>query len=563
MSIAKRLDGDALLRILRQVERFEDGWKRGEPEPLESLLSESDGPERDELMRQALGIELDYRRRNGEHPTSEEYLARLPGAAGVIRGAFGRDRQDRSPDDPDATLTQHLPLVEGRPTSIGPYRLVEKLGEGGMGTVYLAEQETPVKRRVALKVIKSGMESVQIITRFETEKQALARMAHPNIARVFDGGVTDCGQPYFVMEYMKGLPITEYCHKNITDISDRIGLFRQVCDAVRHAQIRGIIHRDIKPSNVLVAEIDGLGVAKVIDFGIAKATVSPATQGTPPTAPGALLGTPVYMSPEQAGAYSGDIDTRSDVYSLGVLLYELLTGTTPIALEQARSIPIYEVLRKVQQEEPERPSRRVARFADKAPPGDRAGLDRKLRGDLDWIVLKAIAKDRDNRYESPTDLGEDLRRFLADLPVTAGPPSRLYRARKFIRRNRALVIFIALSLVISGIASVSVLRHRQIARSANENLEAASSLVTNSTHALQWSDIVANLRQIDAWLTDNTKGMPHSVRDRVHLDPLERARLRRAMLEEVLSEAERIPPFAEARIVDRPDEGTGRSSYSN
>jgi len=350
-----------------------------------------------------------------------------------------------------------VPPSESPGHTIGPYKLVEEIGEGGMGMVYLAQQQNPVKRLVAIKVIKSGMDSRQVLARFEAERQALALMDHPNIARVFDGGMTESGRPYFVMELVKGMPITRYCDDHRLTPNDRLELFVQVCQAVQHAHTKGVIHRDLKPSNVLVAPYDGKPVVKVIDFGVAKAAGVPLTEKTLVTGFGAVVGTPEYMSPEQAELNNRDIDTRSDVYSLGILLYELLTGSTPLTAKRVKEAALLEVLRVIREEEPPRPSTRLSTTEElpsiAAVRGvDPAKLSRLVRGELDWIVMKALEKDRSRRYETANALAIDIQRYLADEPVQACPPSAGYRLRKFLRRNRfglaaaGLVLLVLISL---------------------------------------------------------------------------------------------------------------------
>src|SRR5439155_13788444 len=342
---------------------------------------------------------------------------------------------------------------------IGPYRVLDVLGEGGMGTVYLAEQQQPIHRRVALKVIKRGMDSSEVIARFESERQALALMDHPHIARVFDAGATEDGRPYFAMEYVPGVPITEYCDRNRLPNRDRLELFMEVCQAVNHAHQKGIIHRDIKPSNVLVAVRDGKAAPKVIDFGVAKATDHRLTERTLFTHLGQLVGTPEYMSPEQAE--SGlDIDTRTDIYSLGVLLYELLVGVLPFDAKALRQAGYGEILRIIRDEEPPKPTTRLhtlgataGEIADRRRT-DMRSLERQIRGDLDWITMKALDKDRGRRYGSASDLAADILRHLSDEPVTASPPGAMYRAGKFMRKRRGLV---AAALAVFGAISAGLI----------------------------------------------------------------------------------------------------------
>jgi WD40 repeat protein/serine/threonine protein kinase len=362
--------------------------------------------------------------------------------------------------DPGVAATVDSPLVAERPgTTIGPYKLLQQIGEGGMGTVFMAEQTRPVQRKVALKVIKPGMDSRQVIARFEAERQALALMDHPNIARVLDAGTTDSGRPYFLMELVKGAPITCYCDDNRLTPKERLELFIPVCQAVQHAHQKGIIHRDLKPSNVLVARYDGLPVPKVIDFGIAKATGQKLTERTLFTEFGAVVGTLEYMSPEQAELNQLDIDTRSDVYSLGVLLYELLTGTTPLQRQRLSAGALLEALRIIREEEPPKPSTRLSTADGLETIAANRGLEPKtlsglVRGELDWIVMKALEKNRARRYDTANGLATDLQRYLADEPVLACPPSAGYRLGKLVRRNRAAVTVIGLvaALLLIGTA---------------------------------------------------------------------------------------------------------------
>ena len=334
------------------------------------------------------------------------------------------------------------PISERPGTVIGSYKLMEQIGEGGMGLVFVAEQQQPVRRKVALKVIKPGMDTRQVVARFEAERQALALMDHPNIAKVLDGGTTGSGRPYFVMELVKGVPITEYCDQNQVPIRQRLELFVSVCQAVQHAHQKGIIHRDLKPSNVLVVSHDGTPVVKVIDFGVAKAIGQQLTDKTIYTQFSQLIGTPLYMSPEQAGQSGLDVDTRSDIYSLGVLLYELLTGTTPFDKERLREVGYDEMRRIIREEEPPKPSTRLSTLGQVAATistqrqSEPKQLRRLIRGELDWIVMKALEKDRNRRYETANGLAMDVQRYLHDEPVMACPPSAAYRFRKFARRNQ-------------------------------------------------------------------------------------------------------------------------------
>jgi serine/threonine protein kinase/tetratricopeptide (TPR) repeat protein len=374
------------------------------------------------------------------------------------------------PDTPDDTTLSPSEL-QVYFTTIGPYRLVQRLGVGGMGEVWRAEQTEPLHRTVALKLIKAGMDTKAVVARFDSERQALAMMDHPNIAKVFDAGETPEGRPYFVMEYVPGLAITDYCDKRRLTIKQRLALFMQVCEGVQHAHQKAIIHRDLKPSNVLVEEVDDKPVPKIIDFGLAKATGQSLTDMTMLTEVGAMLGTPDYMSPEQADRNERNIDTRTDVYSLGVILYELLVGVLPLGSQELREAGMEAMLQKICEQEPPRPSTKLRSLGKSAQ--DSAGkrreepqsLERHLRGELDWITIKALEKDRTQRYGSPSDLAADIQRHLQDQPVLAGPPSASYRARKFIRRHRFGVGVAAATVVLLiGFATSMALQARRIAK---------------------------------------------------------------------------------------------------
>src|SRR5579872_2400987 len=377
-------------------------------------------------------------------------------------------------------------ITERSGAMIGPYKLMEKIGEGGFGLVFVAEQQQPVRRRVALKVIKPGMDTREIIARFEAERQALALMDHPHIAKVLDAGATESGRPFFVMELVRGVPITEYCDQHQLTPRERLELFVPVCHAVQHAHQKGIIHRDIKPSNVLVTRHDGTPVVKVIDFGVAKALGQQLTDKTLFTGFAQMIGTPLYMSPEQAELSGLDIDTRTDIYSLGVLLYELLTGTTPFDKERLKSAAFDEIRRIIREDEPPKPSTRLSDLSRPGLPSRTSGqetaaaarsarsksslasiaalrktephkLSQLIRGELDWIVMKALEKDRNRRYETANGFALDIQRYLADEPVAACPPSAAYRFRKFARRNKAAFAIgatIAAALVVALVVLV-------------------------------------------------------------------------------------------------------------
>jgi eukaryotic-like serine/threonine-protein kinase len=381
-----------------------------------------------------------------------------------------------------------LDLDIGTPDRVGPYRILRSVGEGGMGVVYEAEQERPVRRKVALKLIKRGMDTKAVIGRFESERQALALMSHPNIAGVYDAGATEQGRPYFAMEYVQGIPITGYCDKHHLPIGKRLDLFVRVCEGVQHAHQKGIIHRDIKPSNVLVATQSGEPVPKIIDFGVAKATRQRLTEHSVHTELGQLIGTPEYMSPEQAEMTNFDIDTRTDVYSLGVLLFELLVGALPFDAEVQRARGFVEIQRRLREEDPPRPSvrlRALGDFAEAAASNRQVevkALERRLRGDLDWIVLKALEKERTRRYGSAFELSADIQRHLRDEPVLARSPSKSYRLYKFMRRHRSAVIgavAVASSLVVgTAVAIVQANRAHRAEKAATNRRQQADSLIS-------------------------------------------------------------------------------------
>ena len=387
------------------------------------------------------------------------------------------------PGGPDTWVSGLEPVGPGEEApaappeaSIGPYTLVEKLGEGGMGTVWVAEQTKPVRRRVALKVIKAGLDSQDVLQRFEAERQALALMNHPNIATVLDAGTSAAGLPYFVMELVEGVPITKYCDDVRASVPRRLRLFVAVCHAIQHAHQKGVLHRDIKPANVLVSTEGDQPVPKVIDFGVAKALHKRLTDRPMYTEVGRLVGTLEYMSPEQAELVTWDIDTRSDVYALGVLLYVLLAGSTPLDAETLRNAPLSETLRLIREVDPERPSERLGRSSESlqalaaARGADPARLAREVKGELDWIVMKALEKDRARRYESASALARDVERQLQNDPVEACPPTRRYRLGKFLRRHRVEALAAAAGLVLlvaaAAVSTWQAVRATQAERTA-------------------------------------------------------------------------------------------------
>ena len=448
-----------------------------EREIFDHALTISDARQRAEYLQQACGQDESLR----------EHIEGLLEAHAKLGGFL-----EKPPlADPDPTAGQ--PITEGPGAVVGPYKLLQKLGEGGFGVVYMAEQAEPVERRVALKIIKPGMDSRQVISRFKAEEQALAIMDHPNIARVFDAGITGSGRPYFVMELVRGVPITKYCDEQHLTPRQRLELFIPVCHAVQHAHQKGIIHRDLKPSNVLVALYDDTPSPKVIDFGVAKATSQKLAEQTKFTQYGQIVGTLEYMSPEQANLNQLDIDTRSDIYSLGVLLYELLTGETPFDRRRLHAAAFDEILRIIREEEPPRPSLRLS--TSETLPSIAANrhiepkkLSTLVRGELDWIVMKALEKDRSRRYETANALADDIERYLNDEPVVACPPSAAYRFRKFARRNKVpLAIVSAAALILVSVAigaGVAAARFRDLAQ-RNADLAAEKQVALNAAVAAE------------------------------------------------------------------------------
>ena len=451
------------------------------PDPDAAIRTEEAAAGDAQLDRHLADLVDDFLRRHraGDRPSPDEYADKNPELAHRIRELFPAMIAIEQPGLCGALAL--APPTERVGATIGRYKLLEHIGEGGFGVVYMAEQQHPVRRRVALKVIKPGMDTRQVVARFEAERQALALMDHPHIARVLDVGATEVGRPYFVMELVRGVPITDYCDSNSLSTRERLSLFLQVCNAVQHAHTKGVIHRDLKPTNVLVTLADGVAVPKVIDFGVAKATQARLTDKTFFTEFPQLIGTPAYMSPEQAGMTGLDVDTRSDVYSLGVLLYELLTGTTPFDAQELRSKAYGEIQRIIREVEPPRPSTRLSTLGDALGQtaarrsSDPAKLGRMIRGDLDWVVMKCLEKDRTRRYETADGLARDIGRHLRDEPVDASPPGASFRLRKFIRRNRARVAAagLVLAALLAGMAGTTwgLLRERRAREEAQTRLD--------------------------------------------------------------------------------------------
>ena len=452
-------------------------------------LEHAPGPGRDAYLNAECGENASLR------AEVEALLLAHDNASGFLATAARDERGTATgPARPRVPATH----AEGPGTLIGPYKLLQQIGEGGMGTVYMAEQKQPVRRKVALKIIKPGMDSAQVVARFEAERQALALMDHPNIAKVLDAGTTDSGRPFFVMELVNGIPITDYCDQARLTTDERLKLFVGVCQAIQHAHQKGVIHRDIKPSNVLVTLVDGKPIPKVIDFGVAKAIGQQLTERSLFTHFGSIVGTLEYMSPEQAALSGVDVDTRSDVYALGVILYELLTGSTPLERSKLREAAYTEILRRIKEEEPPKPSARLSSSGDRlgsiasTRSTDAKHLSRAVRGDLDWVVMKSLEKDRSRRYETANGFARDVERYLSGDPVEAGPPSALYRFKKLAKKHRvalntaaAFALLLILATAVSTAMMFRALAAERVAANRLDVINRANVSLTNARASIQ------------------------------------------------------------------------------
>jgi serine/threonine protein kinase len=490
-----------LEHIVAACDRYEAAWRGGQRPHFEQFVNAGAEQHRARLFRELLALDLEFRRACGERPSPEEYQRRFPLHGNLVSDAF---QPTGTTDDRPGTP----PVAPVGPGSrIGPFKILQTLGEGGMGVVYSAEQEKPVRRRVALKVIKVGMDSDQVIARFEAERQALALMDHPHIAKVLDVGTTDSGRPYFAMELIKGIPITQYCDEARLTTDERLRLFIPVCEAIQHAHQKGVIHRDVKPSNVLVTLVEGKPVPKVIDFGVAKAVDQRLTERTLFTQVGMIVGTLEYMSPEQAELSGMDVDTRSDVYSLGVMLYELLTGSTPLQRERLRRAGYAEIVRQIKEVEPPKPSTRLGTSGKSLTAialkrrAEPSRLAKMVRGDLDCIVMKALEKNRTRRYETANGFARDIARYMDGEPVEACPPSASYRLRKLAARHRTgLVVAAAASATLVAVTAFTTSMWLQVG-SAKQRLSRQNAELTRANSEIKQANeklTVVNRREEEA-----------------------------------------------------------------
>lgn len=507
--------------IIDQInDEYESAIQSGNELRIEDLLERIDQPNRLALFEQLVRTELEYRHKSNEAVGIEEYRKRFPEHTDVINSLAARF------GDQETVITEGVPGLgrsswEGASEHlIGPYKLVRPLGVGGMGEVWLAEQTRPVQREVAIKLIRTNCDQKNFVARFEAERQALALMDHPNITSVYDAGETAEGMPFLVMEVVDGVPLTQYCEHNCSSIQDRLRLFASVCDAVQHAHQKGVIHRDLKPSNILVCEYGGVATAKVIDFGLAKATESgnQITDNSLVTEFGRVVGTVLYMSPEQAQPKHHGIDTRADIYSLGVVLYELLTDSTPIARSALNQQSILTVITAIKEQEAPRPSHRLAESNSLEQIARERQIDPKrlvqiLKGDLDWIVTRAIEKNRDRRYQSASELAEDVRRYLNGEPVVARPPSIGYKLTTFIRKNRLLVgsAALATSLLVLGLIGTTWFALKSNLETARANGEA----VRASQEASRANQEAANAKEQSQVAFDTLTGVIRDLHDEI------------------------------------------------
>lgn len=504
------LNDDQLRIVHSAAESFEQSLRKGEAARIEPFLASVEQDLKPALLDELLAIKLEWRFDRGETPEESEYAPRFPQMLNVIRSVFQYQQRaissgsGRSESGSDSGGKARRGVADSPTPGMvidGRYTITEPIGEGGMGSVFLAEQHEPVTRQVAIKFIKGGMDSKAVLARFDVERKTLAMMDHPGIASVYDGGQTEDGLPYFVMELVRGVSITRYCDENRVDVRERLNLFVAICQAVQHAHLKGIIHRDLKPGNILVTHVDGRAVPKVIDFGVAKAIDHKLTDGSLAASTAMIIGTPAYMSPEQADPLSKDIDTRTDVYALGIVLYELLVGSPP---HETGSLPrgaILEALRMIREVDSPRPSTKVRSSISLPEIAASRNIDPDklaplLRGELDWIAMKALDKDRDRRYETVSGLARDVERYLAGEVVEARPPSTIYRIQKFARRNKGQVIAAGLLLLTmtAGIigTTLGLLEAKKHEQTAKNELIAKEQARENEATERKYAEAVAD-----------------------------------------------------------------------